>query len=122
MVKHGDGSWLGHFDHQSPHVDCAELARLAVEEKGGGTLKYVDPKCTNYADIAKLAVRNDGLALNYVANVLEYPELYDQVAWLAVVENGEAFQYVDKERVSSPSRYDEIQKLAWKSRRLLHRV
>ena len=43
MVKHGDGSWLGHFDHQSPHVDCAELARLAVEEKGGGALKYVDP-------------------------------------------------------------------------------
>lgn len=82
----------------------------------------MDPKCTNYADIAKLAVRNDELALNYVANVLEYPELYDQVAWLAVVENGEAFQYVDKERVSSPSRYDEIQKLAWKSRRLLHRV
>jgi len=20
MVKHGDGSWLGHFDHQSPHT------------------------------------------------------------------------------------------------------
>ena len=123
MVKHGDGSWLRYFDNETLHVDYKELARLAIEKNRGGVLQYVDPESDDYADIAKLAVQNDGLALEYVAaDVFKDRDDYYRLAKIAVMENGEALQYVNRKQLFIPSRYKQLEALAWPSRRVLRRV
>ena len=75
--------------------DYSELSRLAVVEDGKA-LRYVPKNRTDYGELARIAVAQDGRALQSVpTDRLDYGE----IARIAVAKNGDALEEVPVDRL-----------------------